>query len=157
MGGGAVDPDTGVFYLNANDYASIGGLVANAKSSSARSTYLSQCSACHGANRAGAPPEFPSLVTVDKRFTDPQLETLLHQGRGRMPAFPNLEGTQLQELLRYVRTGTDTAAGTSGETDLVSVAEAEAKPNHEGKRCIFTTARSVMERSWRELGRRFRL
>ena len=59
-GGVAVDPSSGVIYINANDYASFSSLEAHQRSGSGRSIYLSQCSECHGPNREG----LSSLVSV---------------------------------------------------------------------------------------------
>ena len=38
-------------------------------------------------NRAGSPPEFPSLLFIcQKRYTPEQIAGIIAQGRGRMPA-----------------------------------------------------------------------
>ncbi len=52
-GGSAVDPQTGILYVNANNYASMGALAVHSGDSPGRTTYLSQCSVCHGDHRAG--------------------------------------------------------------------------------------------------------
>lgn len=105
-GGPAVDPKTGVLYVNANDIATTGMLVANnpAADLGAR-TYRSQCAVCHGINRAGSPPQFPSLIAVESRLTPAQIEDTIHHGKGRMPTFPNIQDDTLKSLLTYLRTG----------------------------------------------------
>ena len=56
-GGPAVDPATGVLYVNANEMAWTGGLTPdNPTASPGAKVYQSQCAICHGANRAGSPP-----------------------------------------------------------------------------------------------------
>jgi quinoprotein glucose dehydrogenase len=113
-GGAAVDPETNILYLNANDYPSISEMMEHAEGPSGRSTYLSQCSLCHGENRAGSPPEFPSLIDVGTRLDAKQIAAKIHQGGGRMPAFPNIRGDQLDALVRYLNQkageGSDSAA-----------------------------------------------
>jgi quinoprotein glucose dehydrogenase len=114
-GGPAFDPQTGIFYVNANNHASMGALTTDTGNSPGRGTYLSQCSVCHGDHRQGAPPEFPTLLGITKRLTPDRITATIHQGKGRMPAFP-LEGKQLSDLLRYLGTSSDAAAsGPSAE------------------------------------------
>jgi glucose dehydrogenase len=106
-GGIAVEPYSGIAYVNANDYASYTSLEAHRRSGSGQSTYLEQCSECHGENRAGSPPTFPSLLDIGKTHTSAELAAIVHQGRGRMPAFPNVQETQLEKLIAYLRSGVD--------------------------------------------------
>jgi quinoprotein glucose dehydrogenase len=104
-GGQAADPARGILYLNANDIAWTGGLADNSAAHSAGARlYLDTCSGCHGADRKGAPPAFPSLV--DSRLSDAQMADVIHAGRGRMPAF-NIQGANLEALLAYVKSGED--------------------------------------------------
>ncbi len=110
-GGPAVDPATGVLYVNANEMANTGGLVrANPAASAGAAVYQTQCAICHGVNRTGAPPAFPSLVGVTQRLTGAQISAVLTHGRGRMPAFPNLTSVQTAALLDFLRS----APGTGG-------------------------------------------
>jgi quinoprotein glucose dehydrogenase len=103
-GGPAVDVKTGVIYINANEMAWTGGLALNTPAKSpGEAAYRSQCSVCHGADRTGSPPGFPSLVGIDKRLSDQQMESVIRQGKGRMPTFPNLNDEQLAELLRFLK------------------------------------------------------
>ncbi|MGA7522273.1 MAG: PQQ-binding-like beta-propeller repeat protein [Acidobacteriaceae bacterium] len=116
-GGPAVDPSTGVLYVNANDMAWTGGLVReNPAASPGAAVYQAQCAICHGANRAGAPPAFPSLVGITRRLTDSQIAAILAHGRGRMPAFPNLSSAQTTALLHFLRTGSGAAAHDAATT-----------------------------------------
>jgi len=108
-GGPAVDPSTGVLYVNANEMAWTGGLVReNPAATAGAAVYEAQCAICHGANRAGSPPAFPSLVGVTQRLTDAQISTILTHGRGRMPALPNLTSAQTAALLDFLRSGAAT-------------------------------------------------
>ena len=117
-GGSAVDPNTGAIYINANQVAHTTTLVKNDSSAGVGvRTYQSQCAICHGADRKGAPPAYPSLVGLFDRMTGAQVATIVHQGRGRMSSFPNLEGTTLHALLEYLRTGTDSGAANSQASD----------------------------------------
>jgi quinoprotein glucose dehydrogenase len=116
-GGSAVDPTTGVIYINANDIAWTGGLTeAKAAGGIGSMLYQSNCAGCHGQDRTGTPPAFPSLVEATGRMTPEQMVEVIHNGRGRMPAFPEITNTRLEALLNYVRTGRDADAG-SANTD----------------------------------------
>src|SRR5580700_3720067 len=110
-GGPAVDPKTGVIYINANEMAWTGGLTENKPTDSpGEATYRSQCSLCHGPDRSGSPPAFPSLIDVNKRLTDEQITATIHQGKGRMPAFATFSDIQLQSLLQFLGGKQETTA-----------------------------------------------
>lgn len=110
-GGPAVDPSTGVLYVNANEMAWTGGLTPeNPNAGAGAKIYQAQCSICHGANRAGSPPAFPSLVDVHQRLTDAQITDVIAHGRGRMPALPNVDSAKIAELLDYLKSAAAAAA-----------------------------------------------
>jgi glucose dehydrogenase len=103
-GGPAVDPHSRVIYINANDVAWTGGLTENRPGSVGSTLYQIQCASCHGTDRRGSPPTFPSLIKVDKRLSDAAITELLYTGKGRMPSFPNVTGTSLAALLHFLKT-----------------------------------------------------
>jgi quinoprotein glucose dehydrogenase len=107
-GGPAVDPETGVLYVNANEMAWTGGLVENKPSHESGVTlYQDQCGLCHGDDRAGSPPAFPSLIDIGKtRSAERIRDTILH-GEGRMPSFPGFSDEQLDALVHYLLKGSD--------------------------------------------------
>jgi quinoprotein glucose dehydrogenase len=110
-GGAAVDPRSGVIYINANDVAWTGSLVPSAPGGGlAASLYQSQCSACHGVDRRGSPPAFPSLLEVGDRLTTDQIASVIRNGRGRMPPFANIQSFAIGRLVEYVRTGAEPPA-----------------------------------------------
>lgn len=109
-GGAAVDPRTSVLYVNANDVAWTGGLRPRTIGGSiGEQAYQNQCAPCHGTNRRGSPPNFPSLIGIKKKLTDSKIEGIVLNGKGRMPSFPNLQGEQLRSLLKYLSTNSDPA------------------------------------------------
>ncbi|HYK38104.1 PQQ-binding-like beta-propeller repeat protein [Alloacidobacterium sp.] len=123
-GGPAVDPDTGIIYVNANEMAWLGGLEENKSSGASGSgLYQQQCSICHGDDRRGSPPAFPSLVDIGKSLTIDQTRDTIRQGKGRMPSFPAFSDEQLDALIRYLQTGHDdktelkSESGSSTETE----------------------------------------
>lgn len=79
--------------------------------------YASHCAICHGEGREGNLPAFPSLLGVGHHMTDAQITELIHNGRGRMPAFPKLQDAELTALLHYL--GTDDLAGGAAVSNAV--------------------------------------
>ncbi len=70
-----------------------------------RSLYQKNCASCHGADRAGHPPTFPSLIGVSGRLTNEELVDFIHAGKAPMPGFPNIAGQSMTDLLTYVNNG----------------------------------------------------
>jgi quinoprotein glucose dehydrogenase len=102
-GGPAFDPESGILYVNANDLPWTGALAENtADESSGAGIYQGQCSICHGDNRAGSPPAFPSLIGVGSRLTPAAIADRIQKGAGRMPAFPSLSAAQIGALIGYL-------------------------------------------------------
>jgi quinoprotein glucose dehydrogenase len=121
-GGPAVDPTTGVIYINSNEMAWTGGLTADKPAGTlGESTYQSQCGVCHGSNRTGSPPTFPSLVNIDRRLSSQQIMDKVHQGGGRMPAFPNLSDREMSALLQYLKNGAHSkSAGSDNKVEMAA-------------------------------------
>jgi quinoprotein glucose dehydrogenase len=102
-GGVAVDPSTGVLYVNANDTAWLVGLTVPPPAGSlGEKVYQNQCSGCHGMNRAGSPPAIPALWGIEGILTDQEIAGVIRQGRGRMPPFNSLSDEQVQAVVRYL-------------------------------------------------------
>jgi quinoprotein glucose dehydrogenase len=130
-GGAAVDPRTGVIYINANDVAWTGSLVASvAGGGLAASLYQAQCAACHGPDRQGSPPAFPSLADVTQRLSDEQISAVIRNGRGRMPPFSNIQSFAMAPLIEYLRTGSETAAapGVNAKQEMSASLSGDGSP-----------------------------
>ena len=110
-GGQAFDPQTGLYYVNANDLAWTGGLSPNTGGQSGQALYLQHCASCHRDDRLGTPPAIPSLVGVADRRTFTEMVALVRSGSGRMAGFPTLDQVQINAILQYASTGQDAAAG----------------------------------------------
>jgi quinoprotein glucose dehydrogenase len=120
-GGMAADPRRGIVFINANDVAWTGGLIeSSAMHGAGAIVYRDQCAVCHGTDRSGSPPTFPSLLDIDKRLTARQISEVIHQGRGRMPAFPRIRQGELSALLTFLQTG------QADEREPTSAADSDA-------------------------------
>ena len=104
-GGPAIDAQTGIIYINANDVAWTGALAENTGANSPKGIYLSQCGVCHGEKLTGSPPALPALVGIGDRQKPQQIAATIKNGRGRMPGFPNLSEDQLQAVVEFLMTG----------------------------------------------------
>ena len=107
-GGAAVDPETAILYVNANEMPWTVALVERAPAAEAaggKELYATQCAACHGADRKGSPPTVPSLVDLGDRLTTPEIRAVLSDGSGRMPGFARLGSEALSAIQSYILSG----------------------------------------------------
>lgn len=127
-GGGTFDPETGLYYVNANEMAWILKLRKRpppGPALSGKAVFMNECSACHGADMKGAPPEFPSLVGVRQRMSDLDAFLTVAMGSGRMPGFSRLGEAPLKAVVEYLLTGRDVAVPGSGPSSPVMADSAE--------------------------------
>ncbi len=111
-GGPAIDPVHKILYVNENEMAWLGGLIPEAKGGTpGEQAYREQCAVCHGVDRTGAPPAFPTLIDITTRLTKEKIIDTIHHGNGRMPAFPNIEDARLTSLLEFLRSPAPAGAG----------------------------------------------
>ncbi len=110
-GGQAVDPETGIFYVNANDLAWTGALAPTHAGQSASAVYLRECAACHRDDRRGTPPAIASLVGIGERRSAAEIATVIRRGAGRMPGFAWMGGQSIDAIVRWLATGEDGPAG----------------------------------------------
>ena len=115
-GGAAYDPESGLLYVNSNEQPWIIRMVSH----ETKSLYQNNCASCHGSNREGAPPSFPSLVDIGQRRSREDIIRFVKEGGGRMPSFDYL-GHNVDEIVDYLLTGKD--------TESLNVAKAQADPN----------------------------
>ena len=126
-GGPAVDEKTGVIYINANDVPWTGGLVEDTGNAGAGAEmYDYSCAVCHGDDRRGSPPSFPSLLGVGGRLSDAEITSAIRNGKGRMPSFSSLTDKDLEVLLAYLKTGEDQEEPGHGSAPLTDASAAGA-------------------------------
>lgn len=117
-GGGAFDPETHLYYVNANEMAWVLRLVPPAATKSqdrARRVYMSRCGSCHGPNMKGAPPEYPALDQLAGKFSEDRVAEIIRKGSGRMPAFASLGEPAIKALVGYLlrNENEETAVGSA--------------------------------------------
>jgi quinoprotein glucose dehydrogenase len=144
-GGPAVDPHRAIIYINANDIGWTGGLAKNQTGGPGFTLFQSQCALCHGADRKGSPPQFPSLLGISDRLSDAAIVSTIHTGKGRMSAFPNIQGESLKALIEYLHTGPGSESITSGRADDKVEAAPAAKTSGESLKYHFTGYKKFLD------------
>ncbi len=108
-GGAAIDPANGNMYVVSKDLPAMLKLQLASEVSTAgspeeqgRSVFAANCSLCHGANLQGKPPAIPSLVDISSRLSKDQIQSIVRNGQGPMPAFSALSTPEIDALLAYL-------------------------------------------------------
>src|SRR3954462_1065657 len=108
-GGTAYDPKSGLLYVNANEMAwkvqPAERQMPDGEPTTGKALYERYCASCHRADLRGSPPEFPSLVDVGTRRNIDEIESIVHDGAGRMPRHPELHTAVRRAIVDYVLTG----------------------------------------------------
>jgi quinoprotein glucose dehydrogenase len=101
-GGAAFDPDSALLYVNSNEMPWIVRLIPNNDTS----LYNVNCATCHREDRKGSPAA-PSLAGIGQRRSREEIATVIREGTGRMPAFPDMGGRNIADLVDFLLTGKD--------------------------------------------------
>ena len=114
-GGAAFDPETSMLYVNANEMAWTVTLSearpAATATAGGNELYAQHCAGCHGVDRRGSPPTYPSLLDLADRLTMAEISAVMSDGSGRMPGFAWLGPEALTAMQRYILTGESSPPG----------------------------------------------
>ena len=107
-GGAAVDPETGILYVNANEMAWILQMfdIDPAKASenlgeAGSRLYNENCMSCHGPDRKGG-GNYPSILGIESRYDPRSFVEFINTGRRMMPAFSHLSQADKDAIAAYV-------------------------------------------------------
>jgi quinoprotein glucose dehydrogenase len=107
-GGPAVDPTTGILYVNANEMPWILEMWDADESEQSENygqaglrLYKQHCMSCHGANRKGG-GTYPSLLEISKKYTPETLVEFVNAGRRMMPGFQHLSTEEKNAIAAYL-------------------------------------------------------
>jgi len=64
--------------------------------------YNRYCATCHGADRKGLEPDFPSLIDLKNRMKQLEVLDKIAKGGGKMPAFANILERNKEEIIAYL-------------------------------------------------------
>ncbi len=104
--GASFDMQTGILYVNANDIPNIRVLKKveiheNKKLAIGKNLYQVYCANCHGIDRNGQSP-YPSLLGIADKLNRPEVLNRITNGKGQMPAFPNLDASAREVIIDYL-------------------------------------------------------
>jgi quinoprotein glucose dehydrogenase len=111
-GGGAFDPETGLFIVNSSEVPCILRLVERPKQKVApegKNLYERHCAGCHRKDLSGSPPEFPALIAISRKYSEGEISALIRNGLGRMPGYASLGDGPIQAITRYLTKAEDLA------------------------------------------------
>ncbi|UBM57562.1 pyrroloquinoline quinone-dependent dehydrogenase [Marinilongibacter aquaticus] len=104
-GGAAVD-EQGIMYIPAKQNPVFSSLIKApnlGSNTSGKRLYEANCQACHGMDRAGNEDgTYPSLLSVKNKFETRTFVQLLQKGRGRMPAFTQLNDKEKEAIFAFL-------------------------------------------------------
>ena len=108
-GGPAVDPATGILYVNANQMAWILKMldVQNRPDSkedfgeAGERLFVQNCMSCHGPDRKGS-GNYPSILEANKKYDEKDFISFISAGRRMMPAFQYLKPQEKEAIASYV-------------------------------------------------------
>jgi quinoprotein glucose dehydrogenase len=102
-GGSSFDPYTQTMYINANEIPWVIKMAPNPKFDNlGQGIYVNYCANCHGIDRKGNPPAFPTLMDLDKNYNATSLDALIKNGKGAMPAFSHIAENERKVLVEYL-------------------------------------------------------
>ncbi len=110
-GGSAVDPATGILYINSNEspeimtmQSQVGVPLDQNKTvyEIGARLYLTQCALCHLGDRSGQEPTHPSLLDLSHRRSKEEVLEVIRSGAGRMPAYGHLSDGQRAAIVAYL-------------------------------------------------------
>ncbi|MBS1507672.1 MAG: PQQ-binding-like beta-propeller repeat protein [Bacteroidetes bacterium] len=108
-GGAAVDPESGVMFVNSSELPWSLTMVDVPKDGDdhsmkgmGKAIYSKYCVACHGINRKGNGSSFPSLIRLEKKYTTSQAWKIIENGKNMMPAFKQIKSADQNALLAFL-------------------------------------------------------
>lgn len=135
-GGAAVNPRTGVMYVNASEIPCIVSMFEVPQGEShGKRIYTQNCVFCHGVDLKGDPLRvFPPLTDLQKKYTMAQMAQLILHGKDRMPSFSYLSAADIDAALKYICQVEDAAVreGVTAQVESPAPATTPRWFNHSG-------------------------
>lgn len=108
-GGPAVDPATGMLYVNANEMGWLITIRDLPRAARQKETYdqaglrlySQHCASCHGSDRKGS-GNYPALTGVGNKYTPAAVHEIINTGRRMMPSFNHLAGDEKKAIVAHL-------------------------------------------------------
>ncbi|MFZ9661966.1 MAG: PQQ-binding-like beta-propeller repeat protein [Chitinophagaceae bacterium] len=138
-GGAAVDPESGILYVNSSEIPWIlkmvdipGKSIHQSVAASGKSVYTRYCMSCHGVNLKGNGSSYPSLVNIGAKMDEDALRKIIITGKNMMPSLKQISSNDMDALMMYLLKKNDIQkkeiANNSNSKEPVSLAS-EKKNN----------------------------
>ncbi len=103
-GGPGVDPTTGILYVNSNNFPWKPKLEPSVAESPGRNIYNMYCQACHGSELEGSQMfgGVPALKNVKDSLSISEMQKIITEGKGVMPAFRELQKQEIEKLTAFL-------------------------------------------------------
>ena len=121
-GGAAVDNESGILYVNSTELPWLLRMIdvpgktkgSNSMKAIGQSVYGKYCITCHGPELKGNGTSFPSLLNLEKRYTDKTLFTIVENGKNMMPAFKQATADEKEALAAFLLNKPEKEPASSG-------------------------------------------
>lgn len=109
-GGAAVDPESGILYVNSTELPWAMVMIDVPKSTAGdhsinavgKAVYNTYCIACHGPELKGNGTSYPSLLHLEKKYNNKQAQKIIENGKNMMPAFKQISEKEKSALLAFL-------------------------------------------------------
>lgn len=109
-GGAAHDPESGIFFVNASELIQVSSVhYVEVQSTDddplivqGHILYIQHCATCHGTDRSGQPPIYPSLRNLVENSSRQEALNIIETGGSMMPAFPMIADEDKNTIIEYL-------------------------------------------------------
>ena len=109
-GGAAVDPESGILYVNSSELPWSLTMIDVPKSNpgdqsskgTGRAIYNKYCISCHGPELKGNGTSYPALLHIDKKYNENQLSRIIENGKNMMPSFKQIPENEKEALITFL-------------------------------------------------------
>lgn len=108
-GGAAVDPETGILYVNSSELPWSLVMIDVPKKeadlsmkANGKNIYNKYCLTCHGEELKGIGSAYPSLIGIEKKYNEDELGKIIEYGKNMMPGFKQITGQDKASLITFI-------------------------------------------------------
>lgn len=132
-GGAAVDPESGILYVNSTELPWAMTMVDIPKmfrreeglKAFGHGMYIRYCISCHGPELKGNGTSYPSLINIGEKYNEDQIRKIVENGRNMMPSFKQMSEREKGVLLTFLMNLPDKEPGAiakdAGKADVKTV------------------------------------
>lgn len=126
-GGAAVDPESGILYVNSSELPWALTMIDVPKKEGDRSVkalgksvYNKYCLSCHGPELKGNGSSYPSLLDIHKKYTEEQARKIIENGKNMMPAFSQIPESEKGPLITFLLNLEQKGSGTKKKAGVMA-------------------------------------